>query len=95
MRKPGERIGAILKAKNDVVYFLGFGVYKGDEVPPEDVGGFNVGMPNPRLDLDDGQTVWGCECWWGSENKVKEMIAQYDEIENVVIRPPRKDAIGA
>jgi hypothetical protein len=22
---------------------------------------------NPRLDLDSGGTVWGCECWWMPE----------------------------
>ena len=20
---------------------------------------------NPRIKLDDGSTIWGCECWWG------------------------------
>jgi hypothetical protein len=20
---------------------------------------------NPRIKLDNGKTVWGCECWWG------------------------------
>jgi hypothetical protein len=24
---------------------------------------------NPRLDLDGGGTVWGCECWWMSEEE--------------------------
>lgn len=22
---------------------------------------------NPRIDLDDGGTVWGAQCWWGPE----------------------------
>lgn len=24
---------------------------------------------NPRLDLDGGGTVWGCECWWMPEQE--------------------------
>lgn len=24
---------------------------------------------NPRLDLDGGGTVWGCECWWMPEEE--------------------------
>lgn len=24
---------------------------------------------NPRLDLDGGGTVWGCECWWMPETE--------------------------
>jgi len=31
-------------------------------------------MHNPIIQLDDGNTVWGCQCMYGSENKVKEMI---------------------
>lgn len=29
---------------------------------------------NPRITLDDGRVVWGCQCWWGAESKVKDMI---------------------
>lgn len=24
-------------------------------------------MLNPRIRLDSGAVVWGCECWWGAE----------------------------
>lgn len=30
---------------------------------------------NPRIRLDNGKTVWGCECWWGPEEAVKEKIS--------------------
>lgn len=33
---PGQRVGAILSANNGVVKLLGFGVYVGDEVPPNE-----------------------------------------------------------
>lgn len=29
---------------------------------------------NPRLDLDGGGTVWGCECWWMPEEKFDEFV---------------------
>lgn len=46
----------------------------GDTVPPENVGGFNFGNPNPTLKLDSGITVYGCECWWGQEKAVKNSL---------------------
>lgn len=29
---------------------------------------------NPRLDLDGGGTVWGCECWWMPEEQFDNSI---------------------
>jgi hypothetical protein len=68
-RKVGIRVGAILKANKDVVHLLGYDVYDGDLT-----GGPFKDVPNPRITLDSGEVVWGCECWWGSEEKVKESI---------------------
>ena len=31
-------------------------------------------LTNPRIKLDDGQTVWGCQCWWGPESKAAEFF---------------------
>jgi hypothetical protein len=47
----------------------------------------NFGIPNPTIKLDTGKTVYGCECWWGSESKVKEMIG--DRI--VLLVDPKRD----
>jgi len=94
MKKIGDRVGAIMSAKDGVVRFLGFGVYKGDEVPPEEVGGLNFGVPNPKLRLDSGVDVWGCECWWGSEEKVKEQIKAYDVVDIVDIKELRASESG-
>lgn len=30
---------------------------------------------NPRITLDDGRVVWGCECWWGPEEQIRAKIA--------------------
>lgn len=66
--KKGERVGAIRNANEEIVYLYGFGTYQGYEIHPV------IGIPNPKILLDNGNVVWGCECWWGSEEKVKQMI---------------------
>jgi hypothetical protein len=73
MVKIGERIGAIDYTDKDAVYFFGYGIYLGDEIPPNGFAGM-FKRPNPKLQLDDGTIVWGQECWWGSEEKIKEFI---------------------
>jgi len=72
MRNVGDRIGAVLSATETQVNFIGYGTYQGKHIPPDDVGGFNLGHPNPKLVMDDGTVVWGCECWWGGEDAVKK-----------------------
>ena len=76
----GDRVGAISHANETTVYMYGYGTYQGDEIPPKGTkGAFGIdlgeaGMSNPKIKLDNGNIVWGCQCWWGSESKVKEMI---------------------
>jgi hypothetical protein len=76
-RQVGARVGAMLGARDKTVRFLGYGVYQGDEVPPENIGGFNMGFPNPKIVLDSGKVVWGCECWWGAEDGMKTKIENW------------------
>ena len=66
-----QRVIALLDAKDGIVRSFGAGVYAGNFPPPPEGGGFNFGQSNPRIDLDNGKTVWGCECWWGPEEKMK------------------------
>lgn len=73
MRNIGMRVGAIAKADENTVTFFGYGIYAGDEVPPADIG---LGFPNPKILLDTGEVVWGCECWWGPEAKVRQIIGE-------------------
>lgn len=47
----------------------------------------NIG--NPRIRLDDGRYVWGCECWWGPE---EDMLKQDLNIVNVDIDEYREQA---
>jgi len=89
--KIGERVGAISHSDNENTYLLGFGIYEGRKVPSKEVGGFNSGTPNPCIKLDDGKEVFGCECWWGPEEKMKEMIKDKNIIK-VDIEELRKEA---
>ena len=76
----GERVGAIFGSKDDgSVEFFGYGVYEGDFVPEEAVGWIAENLrehavENPRIRLDSGKVVYGCECWWGPESKVLERL---------------------
>ena len=73
MKTVGTRVGAILEADETTVKLLGYGTYAGNEVPPY---GFlhEAGIPNPKIILDNGSVVWGYQCWWGDEEKTKQVI---------------------
>lgn len=73
--KKGDRVLAFAgRNSSGAIESFGSGVYEGEEVPPEGViGPFGeMTTPNPKILLDTGEVVWGCECWWGPEDKVKE-----------------------
>ena len=40
--------------------------------------GRELGHTNPRIRLDDGKVVYGCECWWATEAKVRAMVAEHE-----------------
>lgn len=75
-KKTFYRVGAICDADGEEVRLFGYGQYVGEEVPPPEVKMFGIPMTmkNPKIVLDDGKVVWGCECWWGDEAKVKHSI---------------------
>lgn len=73
----GSRVGVILGTDNMVVNWLGYGTYQGEQIPPTGVGGYNYGLPTPKLVLDNGDVVWGCESWWGSEADIKAQLEIY------------------
>lgn len=97
MAKKGDRVGAILGSEPDgTVNFLGYGVYDGEEVPSSAVGQLgeilrDTGNPNPKIVLDNGKVVWGCECWWGSEKRIAETLAQSVKVVEVDIDAVRVD----
>lgn len=72
MSKPGDKVIALLDATEGVVRSFGEGTYAGDFPVAPEAGCMNFGQKNPRIDLDDGKTVWGCECWWGEADAVRK-----------------------
>jgi len=77
MKKPGSRVVALRNTISDVAYVYGFGVYVGDEPFPT---GWMVGIPNPKIVLDSGEVVWGCQCWWGCEEAFNQKNKRRIEI---------------
>lgn len=94
--KLGDRVGAIRNADDTTVYLYGYGTYKGEEIPPKGtVGAFGIdlgelGIENPKILLDNGNIVWGCQCWWGAEEKVKQTIGNR-EVKYVNLQEVEQD----
>lgn len=68
---PGTRVYAFMSYTDEKISFLGEGTYVGDEIPDDEAQGLSSlleGRTNPKIVLDDGQVVWGCECYWGDLN---------------------------
>lgn len=86
-RKPGIRVLAVMGSNDDgSVSVLGEGVYEGDYPIGEEAVGWVAQMArechseygtesaNPRIRLDSGEIVWGCECWWGPIEEVRRRL---------------------
>ena len=91
----GIRVGAMRSADKENVYLYGWGVYEGDFVPEEAAGimaqiARDSGRTNPRIRLDDGSVIYGCECWWGPAVEVEASI-QGREIKMVSIADERAE----
>lgn len=94
----GDRCGAIQSANKEEVRLFGFGTFEGHKVPPLEAGGMAAGLhhagyKNPCIKLDSGDEVFGCECWWGPEEKIKETIGER-RIVNVSIVEARKEQLA-
>ncbi len=66
MAKKGDRVAVLLEDGTTL-----YGTYEGEEIPPEDDSKgwlyklvVEAQHENPKIRLDDGRIVWGCECWW-------------------------------
>lgn len=89
--EPGQRVGALRDADDDTVNLFGYGIYDGVFA----IGG----MPNPRITLDNGKRVWGMQCWWGPEDRIKEYvngrtvnIVEPDDLEALIAAEEAADA---
>lgn len=50
---------------------------------------------NPRIELDNGNAIYGCECWWGPEAQVQKQLSEFKKVNEVDIVEYRKRASGA
>lgn len=82
--KIGERVVAIRNVDGvaQKLYSFGEGVYVGNEVPHDGAGPLvdmliQHNLPSPKINLDSGQSVYGCECWWGPVSQVYFKYAGY------------------
>jgi hypothetical protein len=46
-------------------------------------------LKNPKIVLDNGKVVWGCECWWGPEEVIRKRLENYSNIVVVDIDAER------
>ena len=61
-------------------HIFGLGTLVGVAVPHEAVGpmasmAVAEGLEVPVIKLDDGNVVYGCECWWGDMEEGEKRIA--------------------
>lgn len=71
--QPGDRVGALSHTDRDAAYAFGFGVYEGAKIPDRGILS-ELGIASPSILLDCGGRVYGFECWWGPEEKVRSII---------------------
>ena len=94
--KKQERVGAVCSIKNGKMKLFGYGIYEGNKIPESDDVKFfgnllkELGILNPCILLDSGERVYGCECWWGCEEKVKDILSRAKKVINVDIDEVRK-----
>jgi hypothetical protein len=95
-------------SKEEGVLFLGYGIYEGDFYPEEAIGFFadckkkmiaegkakktDDWMTNPRIRLDNGKVVYGCECWWGNID-LEDYVKKGYKIINVDIEQYRENIL--
>lgn len=76
--KMGMRVGAVEKLDKYTVYIYGYGRYMGEDVPPREVSVFlhDNEIRVAKIMLDNGNVVWGCQCWWGAESMIKRTVGK-------------------
>jgi hypothetical protein len=99
--KPGTRVGVTVGFDTAAAYSLGYGTYIGDRIPRFDVecspkqllGPLTREIiehnANPLIKLDTGETVWGAECIWMSEEDYRKATTEIRH-ETVSLGPLRE-----
>ena len=99
MANTGDSVCAILSADKNNVHLIGYGKYLGDEIPDRhEIGSLPKALhlasaKNPKLQMNDGSIVWGCECWWGDIDSANEFIGNRNII-NVDMEKERSQQLA-
>ncbi len=88
----GSRVSALVSTDPDRTraYVLGAGVYVGEEVPPPGIGEYGGMKPHedqtkfPKIQLDSGAVVYGCECHWGLPEDIQLRLVGLEQVEVTV-----------
>lgn len=88
----GTRVGAFESSHDGAMREFGLGTYEGDVQVPEELG--YGGIVVPKIKLDNGDIIYGCECYWGPEESFLEYRAKLDpqNITLVTIAEYRQEA---
>lgn len=70
-RKAPKRVIAVRDANKEEINIFGYGEYVGEMPCPE-----LCDIPNPKIVLDNGEVVWGYECWWGDAERFEKEVKQ-------------------
>lgn len=97
----GAKVGVVWGAINGpdgqpVLYVLGEGTYVGDVIPSLESGldcRPEIGILTPKIVLQDGSAVYGCECFWGDLESTNRLIAVNQTMGNRVETIPLAQAI--
>ena len=96
--KIGDRVGAIASIEDNIAYFYGYGTYEGMVIPNHDKNRYTMAdfnrdnkTKNHLIKLDDGGIVYGCECWWGTRDKIRERLSNCEEVRMVSINEELKE----
>jgi len=92
--KKSDRVGCFL----DGTTFIGFGYRLGCFPTPKSIGTdlrIREGTLNPKIVLDSGEVVWGCECWWGNAKEIQFKIDALGSLKrDITVKQLRKDFYG-
>lgn len=93
MPKIGDRVFAVRNSDKENVYLFGYGTYEGDKFPEyrftkEELEKQPLlkNYKNPCIKLDNGDIVWGYECWWGAESQIEKLTGRGPN-KNIIIVP--------
>ncbi len=90
----GPEVAVVVSLDDDTLYFLGYGRVGPAQVPPEGLGMLTDALHaanerTPTITMDTGETVYGCECWYGDAAEF-DATANESDLESVTVAEMRE-----